>query len=107
MSKYLKDREHTIQFDGDTVRARVKPLEYGDLLAVKELDSEIEIAKWAIPVLPKYITLAGLTDAEGAAITIEEVVRVAYFLPLLLELVECLIDSVKPENPPWPSAPSQ
>lgn len=128
MSSYLKQIRYETKFDGDTVVAVMRPLEFADLLTIdplltvtseardrmrdavsssdlKRLEDEVgragaAVVNKALEVLPRYIiSLEGLIDNEGQPITVQEVLGSGYFVQLVSELITTLRAKSTPGNP--------
>jgi predicted AAA+ superfamily ATPase len=88
---YKRSTEFKHEFDGDTITADIKPLSFEDSLKFKgvEVDAQDGATEKAVlgaidmfrDVLPKYVVnFKGVTDADGAEVSFEEVLNTAYFI---------------------------
>lgn len=99
MSKYVKTSVSELEFDGDKVTATIKALELGDLLNVQGINTDVDLMKWAVEAFPRYIEIRGLRSADGSELTITDVCQSAYFLPLMMDLADKLINTAKLQRP--------
>lgn len=109
MSGYVRNTEFAIEFDGQTAKGSLSALSFPDLLKMeaKDVESDQDAAKVLAEILPTYVKdFAGLTDAAGAAVTIQEVCGLAYFTELSMAIGRKLVQAAKPANPTQPSGPS-
>ena len=106
MSGYIKSKPFETQFDGDTVKARLKPLSFLDMVKVTEADRAKVLLVYQ-EILPQYVEdFTGLTDAGGNAISIQEVCTQAYFAQLASDLGSALIRAAVIDNPQKPAEES-
>lgn len=106
MSKWLPTETKELEFEGDAVRVSYSRLEYGDFLRLAphlkidgagnvssgDLVGNVELCMIAAELLPKYVrSFTGLTDATGAPVTLEAVCKEIYFLPLVADLLACIV----------------
>ena len=109
MSGYVRNTEFSIEFDGQTVKGSLSALSFADLLRLeaKDVETDQDAAKVLAEILPTYVTIfSGLTDAAGAAVTIQEVCSLAYFTELSMEIGRKLVQAARPANPTRPSVHS-
>lgn len=109
MSGYVRSTEFAIEFDGQTAKGKLGQLTLPDLLRMeaKDVSTDQEAAKVLAEILPNYVTeFTGLTDAAGAAMTIQEVCGLAYFVELAMAIGRKLVQAARPANPKQPSEPS-
>jgi hypothetical protein len=126
VSKYLRELRITVDFEGDTVTAVMKPLRYEDFLLLQALiegtgrkpledmteeerdaqsKNDMQLVTKYAEILPRYVLrLDGMADAAGASLTIQEVCEVVYFMPLVGQLGSALIQSATPSNPGRPTS---
>ena len=102
MSEYVRGFLHSTVFDGDAVTVAMKPLEYGDfreLMNSVGKDSGVGSTELYQRVLPKYITsLTGLRAKDGGDVSVDELLRMAYFVPMVAELLGRLMKEALPKN---------
>ncbi len=104
MSGYLRSQPFKSEFDGDTVTAQLKPLQFEDLLKVNSAGGEMETLKVFQEILPKYVdNLAGPLDAAGSQVSIQEICGAVYFLSLVGDLGQCLVGGATLKNPQKPA----
>jgi hypothetical protein len=105
VSGYVKAHEFELKFDGDTVTVRARPLTQGDLLHMRALVTgatadEEAMLKGMADVVKRYAdSVAGLYDAAGTPVTVDEVVSAAYFTNLVVQIAEELFKRAVPKNP--------
>lgn len=104
MSKFARKHRFEAAFDGDSVVASLKPLEYGDMLKLQSAAVNEEAGAFmrtAREIIPLYVSdLAGLTDADGASIDIDTLCAQTYFTKLLEQIVGKLMEvSAPPKDP--------
>lgn len=107
MSGYVRSSEFSIEFDGETVSGKLKPLSLPDLLKLQSVDvaSDEAAAKVLAEILPTYVAdFVGPKAKDGSAVPIEEVCSVAYFLSLSMDIGRRLVSAAAP--PQKPSLPS-
>ena len=101
MSKYVREFQFSVEFDGDEVKVSAKPLSQGDLMRLRSL-TEAEAAeqlKTMGEVVKRCCTLSGLTDAQDQPIDIDTVIEAAYFTSLVSDIGQELIRRAVPSNP--------
>lgn len=106
MSKYARNIRLETEFDGDQVVITMKPLKFSDLIVLHNstADGEPALVNTFIKMLPKYVvSIEGLTDADGAAVTAEDLGD-SYFAPLTAQAAVKCITASSPPNPPKPVA---
>jgi len=101
MSRYIKAKTFTFNFDGDAVQARLSPLEYPDMMRLQSQgQAETRIADFvaaAREITPRYVTeFTGLKDAEGNVLGYDVVTSQVYFAELLREIVSKLLELSQP-----------
>lgn len=108
MSGYVKSHEFQLTFDGDTVTVRARPIEQGDLFRLRavavrgraEADTTPEMMEAMTTLVKKSVeSIAGLYDAGGNPVTIEEVTSVAYFATLVAQIGSEIFRRAQPANP--------
>lgn len=108
MSGYVKSHEFQLTFDGDTVTVRARPIEQGDLFRLRavavrgraEADTTPEMMEAMTTLVKKSVeSIAGLYDAAGNPVTIEEVTSVAYFATLVAQIGSEIFRRAQPANP--------
>ena len=97
MSKFTKSLVETFDFDGDKVTITFKRLKRKHLIALSphmttsgdiEFKDQVKFMDAAAEVLPDIIeSMTGLVDADGNALTVEEMVDEMYFVPLVSDLM--------------------
>lgn len=124
MSNYLRSTLFETEFDGDSVKIRLRPIKEGDFRRIRSLRKPItaaitpeektaaveaftDTAKEAFAeILPAYMeSLEGLTSADGSPITVAEFVRDAYFSDLLLRTGLALVKSGSIKDPKAAASP--
>lgn len=112
MSRYVRKWKFDTVFDGDEVSMELKPIEQIDWLIFDwvrgvprdQIDAQ-KLSDEIRGILPKYVSgFAGLSDAAGATITLDEVVRDAWFQQLVLKIGLELLAKATPGNPTRPDA---
>lgn len=107
MSGYVRNTQLETNFQGETVKATLAPLSFGDFVRLRGVDTEESAITLLSELLPKYVKeFGGLVDATGQPISIEEVCGSAYFFALISELGKALLGAATPKDPSQPSVPS-
>lgn len=109
MSKYLRSSFFDTEFDGDRVRAFIKPLRQEDGLRVRSLntsaDKDAERSKLASDLVLAYVEkIEGLVTGDGSAITVQEVASDMYFLSLRMQIFIEIIVRGSPKDPTPPGS---
>jgi len=106
MSNYRKNVGKTFEFEGDTIKVIAAPMKRKEALMMvpymtKGEDGEVKLRfedQMAIldigaDVLPKCIkTFEGLRDADGEQITFDEAVSEFYFMSLISEILQFVLN---------------
>jgi hypothetical protein len=87
VGKYNSTVTASIQFDGDTVTAQLARLSFEDALAM-QTNTPLQSSQL---VLKYVLSLDGLRDASGNAITKETAFAQFYFAPLVAELTKAVL----------------
>lgn len=111
MSKFVKATAFETTYEGDTVRALLKPLTLPDAIRLEDLVSDRskadEFLMFLVDLLPRYVEeFDGLRDAGGGKLTINDVVGHRYFMDLLQQIGMALLRASLPQNPPKPAEES-
>lgn len=99
---YVRAKQESIQFEGGTVRATIKAVEYGDFLRIDQIAKEdlkhgVQIMA---EIVKKYVTLDATPVAQdGTAVSLDEICTQAYFLDLLSDLFKAVMETGKVTNP--------
>lgn len=112
---YVRDIKFEMTFDGQEVKAVLKPLTFNDALSIQSIEeggdgddtkAAIALAREFAPKLIGYVTsFEGVEDSKGDEVTIEEVCRTAYFAPVVIAMTNKLVTaSSPPREPAVPSA---
>jgi hypothetical protein len=100
---YVRQLEHSIDFDGETVRVTMRPLAHADALELRnanEAGGAVAFMKLAAQKLPGYIVkLEGPHDAAGTQVPVEEVCATAYFSAVINSCVGRLTEAARPADP--------
>lgn len=100
---YVREIEKTFFFDGQSVRVRIKPIEYGDFMQIEKLNRETPLAdmmEYMVGLVKKYATLAVPPRAQdGTDVTMDDICRLAYFTNLVGDVGKAVIESGKVANP--------
>jgi hypothetical protein len=107
VSKYIRSRGFTFNFDGDEVTVVLKPISFEDLMICQQVmsgekdDRYTETSKMFAALIPKYVeSVSGFFDMEGQPITKEELFNgCAYFSQLIVQIGTALIGAASPQNP--------
>lgn len=104
--KFSRTKDYVPEWNGnrelpeeDQVKAVIRPMEIGDLLAMmdaigasaaNELEAKTQedyfkIIKEFADIIPKYVTITGLSDEDGEVST-SDLTRFAAYMPLATEL---------------------
>lgn len=102
MGRFVRNIQFTREFDGDRWSVTLKPMTHADavrLLEVAGTADQSRVYSVAASMLPPYIVeLSGGTDAAGQPITAEDVCSLAYFAPLVAQIVEEWMAKSMPGN---------
>lgn len=117
MSSYVRSISFKTTFDGDEVTARIRPITRADALTLGPLASEVpdattlkadplaalpamtKLVTECAPLLPKYVTeFAGLKDAAGTPVGLDEVCEQVCFTELVVELATALLRTAEIPN---------
>jgi hypothetical protein len=103
MSGYLPTIEYRTTFEDDAISVNMAPLSRQSyvvlapkLAATNEDDpkAQADIYEAAVSILANHITsITGLRDANGSAVTKEQILDAVYFAPLVTDLFQHLIAS--------------
>lgn len=112
MSQYIKQVSFSTQFDGDTVVCKLGAIrqEHSLQLYALKRDEKGKIAgedltKFYSTVLPVYAKdFAGLKDADGIAVTLQEACEQSYFVGLVMEMGSALLKTGKVRDPKVPAS---
>lgn len=106
MSGYLRSTPFETQFDGDTVKARLKPLLYEDFIRITSAETENDAIQLFQKILPTYVEeFTGLRDQAGSEVGLGEVCSQLYFIGLVGQIGAKLIESSSvPQKPAAQSA---
>lgn len=104
MSKYVPTWEYKTTFEGDDVRVTLRPLTR--LGAMRFAGVEVESAinaelmqLYESVVRESVVELNGLRDAQGINVTLDSVLRDAYFTSLIIDIGAELVRKASPANP--------
>lgn len=103
MSGYVSATKLDEDFDGDKVTGTLEQLSLPDLLIMEgaQVTTDQEAAKVLAGLVPKYVKdFAGLADAAGNPVTIEDVCGKAYFLQLAMAIGRKLVEAARPPRKP-------
>lgn len=107
MSGYLRSKVFETDFDGDKVKARLKPLAFADLLKFQSAKDDMEAVVIFQEILPRYIEeLTGLNDNAGSPVSVQEICSHVYFTELVKELGVTLMNASNIQRPLKPAEPS-
>jgi hypothetical protein len=107
MSKFIPELRFEADFDGDHVVATFAQISFEDALIYQESEGFVADAKIFVTLLKKYNrSFQGLTDANGAPLSLEIVCDTAYFGLLIVEMGKFLIKAAHAANPKKPDATS-
>jgi hypothetical protein len=102
MGKFVRNINLNVAFDGDNWRVTLKPLTQADAIALLESIEAKDTGKIyaaSSAMLPRYIVEAtGGVDAAGQPVTAEDVCALAYFAPLVAQIVEGWLAQSMPGN---------
>jgi hypothetical protein len=103
---YVREIEARVEFDGETVVARLKPVKFMDamdLMAFK--DDQTKFIKGLQAVLSTYlIELRGPTAADGTQVAPDEFLSSMYFSNAVVAIGTQWVQKAFPSNPPSPGA---
>lgn len=100
MSRYVRNPTKTFEFDGDTVRAVLKPLSSLDLARLSGNETRADEVRVMSDILKSnVIELSGLCDAAGVTVGVETVADDAYFVALAADIFRTLVEISQPVNP--------
>lgn len=107
MSGYLRSNPFQTSFDGDEVKARLMPLQFSDLLKFQSAKDDLEAVKVFQEILPAYVEdFSGLNDAAGSPVSLSEVCSNVYFIKLVSDMGQALVNASNVPRPQKPAAPS-
>lgn len=90
---FVRSNTHTLTFDGQQIVAVVKPIEYGDYIALQS--QPLDIARMGTvggDAVRKYVTFErSPVAADGTPVTIDEVCTHPFFAVLMGELYKFVI----------------
>lgn len=104
MSSYVPSWEYKTTFQGDEIRVTLKPLSRMTALRFASLDVEDGIGRGAMALYEDAVresvqAFAGLKDANGQDVALDQVLRDAYFTELVFDLGAELVRKASPANP--------
>lgn len=104
MSKYVPSWEYKTTFQGDEVRITLKPLSRITALRFAGLNTDSGIgadtmALYEDAVRESVQTFSGLKDANGQDVTLDLVLRDAFFTELVFDIGAELVRKASPANP--------
>lgn len=88
MSKYAFKTVEEFEFDGDAVRVEIKPV---TMRAALDLSNAADGQAASSLVKQHVVSIEGLLDAEGNAVSIDTVFSALYFSPLVLAITKALM----------------
>jgi hypothetical protein len=103
MSGYVRATKLEEDFQGDKVTGWLQQLSIPDLLRLQsaQVSTDEEAAQVLAEIVPKYVTeFAGLSDASGGEVSIQEVCRTAYFIELAMNIGRKLVSAARPPRQP-------
>jgi hypothetical protein len=108
MSKFVRSHPFETEFDGDKIKATLRPLDYPDMLALQRQTTEANVSERILgfveasrEVAPRYVSdFEGLTDADGEVMDFGVVANEVYFTELLQRFVSKLIEISQPPSSP-------
>ena len=107
MSGYLRSTPFEALFDGDNVKARLKPLRFEDFLKVDSAKTDMDAVGVFQKILPEYAEgFSGLVDKAGQEVSISEVCANMYFISLVSDMGKALISASIVTRPQTPVAHS-
>lgn len=87
MTRYVREATKKLEFEGEEVVVRLKPLLYADLLALRSGGDEAQMMSTYGQMLPRYVTLVTPPRAaDGSEVSLDEITSVAYFASLLARI---------------------
>lgn len=105
MGKFVRSIQVVRQFDGDTWKFTLLPLNHADSVTMFELSKDAKnidkerMFSETMAMLPRYlIDVSGGVDAAGQPITREDVLASAYFIPVLAEVLQEWMERSMPGN---------
>lgn len=110
MSGYVRSIEFSIDFEGERISGKLKPLSFPDLLQLEgsEVVDDRAAAKVLAEIVPRYTTdFSGPKASDGSVVSLEEMCSSAYFLEVTMDIGRKLLrNSRPPQKPSLPSASS-
>lgn len=104
MGGYVREIEASIDFDGEKIVARLKPVKFADAMGlVANRGDNTVFVKSIQETMGKYlVSLSGPMAADGTQVSQEEFLSAAYFSQAVVELGTQWINKASPANPPSP-----
>ena len=110
MSGYVKSFEFRTLFDGDEVKVLFLPLKQADYRDLLQMHRGMQDAD-PLALMPiyqdlfrRYAKVEGLRDAHGIEVTTDEVAEIAYFIPLVTESVNKMIEAAQLKKQKLPAS---
>lgn len=103
MSGYVRSSDFEIEFEGEKISGKLKPLSLPDLLQMEgsEVEDDNAAAKVLAGIVPQYVTdFVGPKAADGSAVSLEEMCSTAYFLELTMDIGRKLLKNSRPPRLP-------
>lgn len=103
MTGYVRYSEFEIEFDGEKISGKLKPLSFPDLLQMEKADvvDDADAAKVLAGIVPQYVTdFVGPKAADGSPVTLEEMCATAYFLEVTMDIGRKLLKNSRPPQKP-------
>lgn len=121
MSSYLRSIPFTMDFDGDKITARLKPLKQVHAVRMQSLPSHPEVRngrnlevfepkdllEFYVEIIPVYVEeFAGLRAMDGSPVTLQEMVEVNYFSAVVFALGAKITSTGVVPKAPDPKTPA-
>ncbi len=99
VSGYLRSFELKVPFGEGVETFTVKHLETGDIIELVSGDPPLrEMVMRFGKMLGKYVEGHTVKDAAGTTVPLDEITRVAYFTPLLVDLMAAMMEAAQVKN---------
>ena len=97
MSGYVRESEVSFVFDGQTLKVKIRPIEYKDILKFEKIDAKLDIADailFMTDIVRNYAVISQAINAnDGTPITLDEICSKAYFTELLSDIGKAVIET--------------